>query len=142
MMSALPVRGATPQQPFLLKLHNTPYALDPYRDRIESEGVRVLNTDGYDEALQLAHLHRPALIVVNDDPDQRIDAVRWITLQHTDRMAWMAVTPLIILAGAERASVLRLEQMPDRVLLLQRRPDTLNRLTQAIRYLLRAYGWL
>ena len=65
--------------------------------------------------------------------------MRWLELQHNDRFSWMAMTPLLILADAARVPYLRLEELPDRVVVVQRRADTLNQLTHTVKYLLRVW---
>lgn len=138
-MSAIPLRHEAPRQT-ILKVYNAPYTLDPYHDRLESQGYTVLDGGSYEEALRLAHENRPALIMVYDDPESGIDAVRWLELQHNDRYGWMAMTPLLILADAARMPYLRQEELPDRVVVVQRRADTLNQLTHTVKYLLRVWG--
>ena len=67
-MSAIPLRQEAPRQT-ILKVYNAPYTLDPYHDRLESQGYNVLDGGTYEEALRLAHEQRPALIMVYDDPE-------------------------------------------------------------------------
>ncbi|HRE48016.1 MAG TPA: hypothetical protein PLD47_09850 [Aggregatilineales bacterium] len=142
-MSAISVqqekRDAAPPV-YILKVHNSPYTLDPYRDRLESQGFKVVDADTYDAGLNLAGRYRPSLVLVNDDPDTGINALRWLEMQHTSRYGWLATTPLIILADETRLPFLRPEQLPDRVVVLQRRADTLNRLAQTARYLMHVWG--
>ena len=137
-MSAIPLRQEAPKT-CILKLYNADYTLDPYADRLISQGYEVVNVQDYAEALDAAHRCHPALIVVYDDPSTDVDAVRWLEMQHTDREAWMAMTPLLILADSARIPVLRIEELPDRVVVLQRRADTLNQLTRAVKRLLRVW---
>ncbi len=137
-MSAIPLRQEAPKT-CILKLYNADYTLDPYTDRLVSQGYEVVNVHQYDEALLAAHRCHPALIVVYDDPATDVDAVHWLEIQHTDRESWMAMTPLLILADASRVPALRIEEIPDRVVVLQRRADTLNQLTRAVKRLLRIW---
>ena len=137
-MSAIPLRQEAPKM-CILKLYNADYTLDPYADRLMSQGYEVVNVRNYDEAVFTAHRCHPALIVVYDDPATEVDAVHWLEMQHMDREAWMAMTPLLILADASRVPVLRIEELPDRVVVLQRRADTLNQLTRAVKRLLRIW---
>ena len=139
-MSAIPLRQQSPRQTTILKVFNTPYTLDPYHDRLESQGYRVIDGSNYEDAIALAHKYQPALILVYDDPDSGVDALRWLALQHGDRFGWMATTPLLILADASRVPFLRYEELPDRVVVLPRRADTLNQLTHMVKYLLRVWG--
>jgi hypothetical protein len=148
-MSALPVRQAISNNNssnlaknalFLLKIYSASYALDPYQDRLESLGFRILNSHNHHEALELALRHRPAMVLVQDDLANGIDALIWLDLQHAQSVGWLATVPLIILATEDRLPVLLREQLPDRVVVLQRRADTLNRLTQTARALLRAWS--
>jgi CheY-like chemotaxis protein len=138
-MSALPFRQEKPEanRIRILKLFNVPFALDPYHDRLISQGYEVANVSSYQEALDYAHEYQPSLFIVYDDSDSGIDALEWLRLQHTDRHGWMATTPLIILADALRVDMLKHEELPDRVIVLQRRADTLNHLTRIVNQLLR-----
>lgn len=138
-MSAIPLRQEANHHT-ILKLYNTPYALDPYRDRLTSQGYDVLDGSNYRESIALAHRHHPHLFLVYDDPESGIDALEWIALQHWDRFGWMATTPLLILADSSRLEALKTEELPDRVVVLQRRADTLNQLTRMVKYLLHANG--
>ncbi len=136
-MSALPLRQQDYQQT-ILKLYNSSFAIDPYHDRLASQGYNVIDGTTYENALALAHRHHPEVIILYDDPESGIDARRWIELQHYDRYGWMATTPLLILADAARIEALRVEELPDRIILLQRRADTLNQLTRMVKYLINA----
>ncbi|PJF36511.1 MAG: hypothetical protein CUN49_05050 [Candidatus Thermofonsia Clade 1 bacterium] len=138
-MSALPFRQEKPEpnRIRILKLFNVPFALDPYQDRLISQGYEVFNVTSYQDALNYAHKYQPALFIVYDDSDSGVDALEWLRLQHTDRYGWMATTPLIILADAMRMDMLKPEELPDRVIVLQRRADTLNHLTRIVNQLLR-----
>jgi len=137
-MSALPLRQQQVQHT-ILKLANSSFAIDPYHDRLASQGYTVIDGTTYENALALAHRHHPELIILYDDPESGIDARRWLELQHYDRFPWMATTPLLILVDSSRVESLRVEELPDRVILLQRRADTLNQLTRMVKYLLRAW---
>ncbi len=137
-MSAIPLRQEAPKT-CILKLYNADYTLDPYTDRLVSQGHDVINVHNYDEALETAHRCHPALIVVYDDPSTDVDSVHWLEIQHTDRESWMAMTPLLVLADASRVPTLRIQELPDRVVVLQRRADTLNHLTRAVKRLLRIW---
>jgi DNA-binding response OmpR family regulator len=143
-MSAIPLRqeAEAPKtgknsQPCILELHATDFALNPYTDRLISQGYEVVQAHNYEEALRAAHECYPALIVVHDDPAANIDAVRWLESQHTDRVWQLALTPLLILADAMRARELRIHELPDRVIVLQRRSDTLNQLARTASRVLR-----
>jgi DNA-binding response OmpR family regulator len=137
-MSAIPLRQEA-SGTCILKLYNADYALDPFSDRLTSQGYEVVNVHNYEDALEEAHRSHPALIVVYDDPDTDIDAVRWLEMQHTDRNAWMAMTPLLILADSSRVPELSIEELPDRVIILRRHADTLNQLTRAVKRILRVW---
>lgn len=138
-MSAVPLRQEIPEKEKqrILKLFNVPFTLDPYHDRLISQGYEVFNGTSYDELIAIANQHRPVLFIVYDDPDSGVDALEWLRRQHTDRFGWMATTPLLILADAARVPLLRPEELPDRVIILQRRADTLNHLTRVVNTLLR-----
>jgi hypothetical protein len=140
-MSAIPFRQQTATKQTILKLYNTPYALDPYYDRLASQGYHVLNGTTYQVALALAQDTRPDLILVYDDLAQQIDALKWLALQHGDnKHGWLATVPLLILADAARVPLLRKEEIPDRVVVLQRRADTLNQVTRTVKTLLHNSG--
>jgi response regulator RpfG family c-di-GMP phosphodiesterase len=146
-MSALPIpfhkdkdAGST-SNGRILKVNNPAYTLDPYHDRLVSMGYEVIEASSYDEGITLAQQHQPELVVVYDDPATGFDALVWLDKQHNDRFGWVATTPLMILADASRSSELRIEELPDRVVILQRRADTLNQLTRMVRRLLNANRW-
>ncbi|SRR5260221_1821773 len=139
MSAALQLRSHEPR-PLIVKLYNTDYALDPYGDRLISQGYDVMNASTYADALKLVRQYAPALILVYDDPEANVDAIRWLQLQHEDRVARLAMIPLLILADAERIPTLRFEEIADRVVILQRRADTLNQLTRTVRRLLHVWG--
>lgn len=134
-MSAIPLWDSE-SRTCILKLYNTSYTLDPYHDRLASQGYKVIDATNYHVALDLAHEFYPSLIMVYDDPDSNIDALKWLELQHTDRFSWMATTPLLILSDPARIPLLRTEEQPDRVIVLQLRADTLNQLTRTVKRLL------
>src|SRR5438477_17310 len=113
-MSAIPIRQEAPKTLFL-ELCNADLTLDTYQDRLTSQGYEVISTKGYDEAIQLARMYLPALVIVYDDPTTSIDAVKWIELQHSDRAAQLAMIPILILADANRMNDLREQELPDRV---------------------------
>ncbi|GEM_PF-1217413 len=139
-MSAIPMYRAQPWHAVIVKLYNNNYTLDAYSDRLHSQGYEVINTNNYTGALEMAREYHPALIVAQDDPAANIDAIRWLELQHSDHDPVLAMTPLIIVADAARMSVLRTEELPDRVIVLQNRADTLNQLTRTITRVLRVWG--
>jgi hypothetical protein len=141
--TSIPVKPAT--QPgtgklIIVKLHHNLYALDLYADRLSTQGYEVITAPTYDEALEAVHHHHPALIIVHDDPDKQVDAVRWLEIQHTDRSSALAMIPLIILADNARVPALRTQELPDRVIVLRNRADTLNQLTRTVKRLLRVWG--
>lgn len=139
-MSAIPLSYVETRHALIVKLFNNNYALDPYSDRLHSQGYEVINTTSYSAALEMAHEYSPALIIVQDDPASNVDAVRWIELQHMDRVSALAMTPIIILADAARVTFLRIEELPDRVIILQNRADTLNQLTRTVKRVLSVWG--
>jgi hypothetical protein len=138
-MSAIPLRQEAPRT-CILELCNTDYTLDPYSDRLTSQGYEVVSATNYDDAMKLAHQCFPALVVVYDNPETKVDAVQWLEMQHTDRQSWLALTPLLILADAARVATLRIEELPDRVVVLPRRADTLNQLTRMVKRLLHIWS--
>src|SRR5258706_3698828 len=140
-MSAMPLRKPQPdaERICILELCNTGNTLDLYSDRLSSLGYEVVSTTNYDEAVKLAHQCHPSLVVVYDDPATNIDAVRWIEMQHMDSNPQLAMIPILILADASRVPELRIEELSDRVVVLQRRADTLNQLTRTVRQLLHVW---
>jgi hypothetical protein len=137
-MSAIPLRQEAPKT-CILELYNQDYTLNPYSDRLTSQGYEVVHAANYDEGINLAHECRPVLVVVHDDPNANIDAVRWLELQHYDRVGQLAMTPLMILADANRVPALRVEELPDRVVVIPRRADTLNQLARTVKRLLKTW---
>src|SRR5579859_8183970 len=107
-IQAKPVRQPGTGALIIVKLHHNLYALDLYADRLSAQGYSVMTVPTYDEALELVHRYHPALIIVHDDPDLQIDAVQWLEMQHTDRLPWLAMIPLIILADGGRVPALRI----------------------------------
>jgi DNA-binding response OmpR family regulator len=138
-MTAIPLRREAPRTTCILELYNTDYALNPYSDRLTSQGYTVVQARTYEEALRLAREYDPVLILVHDDPAAHVDAVRWLEMQHTARESWLAMTPLMILADAARVPELRIHELPDRVIVLQSRADTLNQLNRTVKRLLRLW---
>ena len=124
----------------IVKLHHNQYALDLYADRLTAQGYSVITTSTYADALDAAHRYHPVLIIVHDDLESDIDAVRWLEIQHTDRVPALAMTPLIMLADSDRIAALRIQELPDRVIVLRNRADTLNQLTRTVQRLLRVWG--
>ncbi|HLY27152.1 MAG TPA: hypothetical protein VKQ72_12480 [Aggregatilineales bacterium] len=141
-MSAIPIRQPRQdvQRTYILEISNTGNLLDLYGDRLTSQGYEVLTATNYSDALKLARQHKPCIIIVYDDPTTNVDALRWLEIQHTDSQAQLAMIPLLVLADATRLAALKDEQMPDRVVVLQRRSDTLNQLTRAVKTLIRVWG--
>lgn len=140
-MSAIPLRNSQPDaaRVCILELCNTGNTLDLYSDRLSSVGYEVVTANNYANAVKLAHQCHPSLVVVYDDLATNIDAVRWIELQHMDDASELAMTPILILADAARVPELQIEELPDRVVVLQRRADTLNNLTRMVKRILRVW---
>jgi DNA-binding NtrC family response regulator len=137
-MSAIPIRREQQEAQFcILEVCNTGNTLDPYSDRLKLQGYEVISANNYEEALRDARECHPVLVVVYDEPETNIDAIRWLELQHTDRDPQLATTPLLILADQARVPTLRAEELPDRVIVLPRRSDTLNQMTRTVKRLLR-----
>jgi hypothetical protein len=91
--------------------------------------------------LALAQHRQPELIIVYDNPDGGIDALKWLEMQHTARLGWLAAVPLMILADASRAAELRPHELSDRVTVVLRRSDTLNQLSRTVKRLLNVNRW-
>ncbi|MHB8624707.1 MAG: PleD family two-component system response regulator [Aggregatilineales bacterium] len=141
--TSVPVKPATQSvtgKLIIVKLHHNQYALDLYADRLTAQGYDVITTSTYADALDAAHRYHPALIIVHDDPEAQVDAVRWLEIQHTDRVPALAMTPLIMLADSARVPFLRTQELPDRVIVLRNRADTLNQLTHTVQRVLRVWG--
>lgn len=144
-MAALPFRAPPELRPIaqpriisILEVNKTAYTLDPYADRLNASGFVVTVADSIDKGLQTARDLYPGVIVVYDDPQSGLDALDWIKAQHYARESWLATLPLIVLADAARMDTLRIERIPDRVIVLQRKSDSLNQLTRYVKYLTRA----
>ena len=140
-MSAIPLRRPQPdvERICILELCNVGNTLDLYSDRLSSSGYEVVSANNYADAMKLVHQCRPSLVVVYDDPATNIDAVRWIETQHMDDDPQWAMIPILILADASRVPALQVQELPDRVVVLQRRSDTLNQLTRMVKRLLRVW---
>jgi hypothetical protein len=141
VMSAIPLRKPQPdvERICILELCNVGNTLDLYSDRLVSLGYEVVSANNYADAVKLVHQCEPALVVVYDDPATNIDAVRWIETQHMDNDPKWAMIPILILADAARVPDLHIQELPDRVVVLQRRADTLNQLTRTVKKLLRIW---
>jgi hypothetical protein len=137
-MSAIPLRRELPTS-VLLEISNADLAIDPFQDRLISQGYEVVSASSYQDALALARHELPAIIILNDNPANNLDAVKWIEFQHRDRISKLAMTPLVILADSGRAEFLKGEELPDRILVVQRRADTLNQLTRIVKRLMRVW---
>src|SRR5690349_16772550 len=137
-MSAIPLRQEAPKT-CILEVYNKDYTLNPYSDRLTSQGYEVVHASDYEEGIKQAHACRPVLIVVHDDPNVNIDAIHWLELQHYDRDGRLAMTPLMILADAGRVPVLRGEELPDRVVVIPSRADTLNQMARTAKRLLNVW---
>jgi hypothetical protein len=127
-------------RPLILKLYHTHYSLDPYADRLYSHGYDVVNTLNYLSTLKAAREFHPAMIIVHDTPAEDVDALEWIGCQHGDHDPHLAMIPLVILAEAARVPTLKIEALPDRIIILQNRADTLNQLTRTVKRTLRVWG--
>src|SRR5258708_3030191 len=135
-MSALLARQSDPFRAVILEIVNTGHTLDPYSDRLQSQGLEVISPNNYADALKIAHTYWRVLVVIYEAPETKIDARTWIEIQHTDRMLRLATTPLLVLADASRVPLLRIDQLPDRVVIVPRRADTLNQLSRSVKRLL------
>ena len=110
-------------RPILIKLDNSYYLRDRWRDRLVEAGFQVIRARDFQDGLRLARRLHPELIFIVDDQRRGIDAIEWIELQHADQDGILAVTPLLILAGRKAAEEVRLQELPDRVRLLARPVD-------------------
>ena len=137
-MTVIPLRQDAPKS-CILELYNTDYTLNPYSDRLTSQGYEVFHASNYEDGIRLAHDCNPVLVVVHDDPNANVDAVRWLELQHYDRAPQLAMTPLMVLADASRLPTLSVEELPDRVVVIPRRADTLNQMARAVKRLLKVW---
>lgn len=107
----------------IIKLDNSYYLRDRWRDRLTEAGFQVIRARDYQDGLRLARRIHPDLIFLVDDQPRGMDAIEWIELQHTDQDGVLALTPLLILAGRKAGAEVRLQELPDRVRLLLRPID-------------------
>lgn len=122
-------------RPLVVKIDATQYPLDVFSDRFISEGFQVVKASTIKEGIKLARRCQPNLILSIDDPKQGIDGARWLEMQHSDVETSLVMTPLLILANADRVERLRIHELPDRVRVLQR-PIELRELVQVAQQML------
>lgn len=122
-------------RPIIIKLENGSYLFDRWRDWLTDAGFHILRARNYTDALRLARRTAPVLILVADDPRRGIDAVEWLEMQHSDVAPHLPMTPLLMIAHSQNAMELRLQELPDRVLLLLRPIDE-EKLLAGVRTLL------
>jgi hypothetical protein len=138
-MSAVRQPQSNPWRAVIVKLYNTTYTLDPYSDRLNSLGYDLVNTTSYANTLKAARELRAALIIVHDDPNSGIDAIKWIEMQHMDPSPALPMMPTIVVCDLGRLATLRIEEIPDRVIVLQNRADTLNQLARTVKRILHVW---
>jgi hypothetical protein len=117
----------------------SPHRLDSIYSALITAGFQIVRSEASGDALQLARRCLPNLFLVNDDPAAGVDAEHWIEHQHADPVAQLAVTPLIILAAAPRAPLLRSQEIPQRVVVFALPPE-LSRLVAAAKRLVELWA--
>ncbi len=138
-MGAVRQPQSNPRRTVIVKLYNTTYTLDPYSDRLDSLGYELINTTSYANTLKAAREFKAALIIVHDDPNAGIDAIKWIEMQHMDPLPALPMVPIIIVCDLSRLATLRFEEIVDRVIVLQNRADTLNQLARTVKRVLHVW---
>ncbi|MBN1963504.1 MAG: hypothetical protein JW910_02585 [Anaerolineae bacterium] len=116
-------QGLSTPRPLILKLDTGPRQFDTVYDALVAAGFHVVRSSTPAGALLVARRCYPNLFVCSDQPSAGLDAERWIERQHADRVAGLALAPLIVLAGPLRVEVLRAQEIPDRVVVMARPPD-------------------
>lgn len=114
-------------RPLVVKVDATRHRLDKFTDRLIEVGYQVVKAKSIKEGIKLARRCKPNLIITVDNPEEGIKADTWLEAQHNDVEPLLALTPLLILADANRANRLRVHELPDRVKVVQQpiQPDML-----------------
>lgn len=105
-------------RPLIIKLDARQYRVDTYSEGLIAHGFQVVRGASTKDGIKLARRVKPDLIMVVDNPRAGLDASKWLQIQHTDSVASLAMTPLLIMASTQRAAQLTIDQLPGRVQIL------------------------
>ncbi|NJL94508.1 MAG: hypothetical protein HC915_12700 [Anaerolineae bacterium] len=129
--------SAETPRPTLLKVGGHPW-VDRWRDWLVEAGYQVLRARDFQEALLLARRAQPRLILIVDDPKNHLDAIEWLELQHIDSDPLLPMLPLLIVTGRQGGAEARLQELPDRVQVLERPLDP-EALIEKVRAMINAW---
>ena len=105
-------------RPLIIKLDARQYRIDTYHEGLIAHGFQVVRGASTKDGIKLARRIKPDLIIVFDNPRAGLDASQWLQIQHSDSVASLAMTPLLIIATSQRAAQLTIDQLPGRVQLM------------------------
>lgn len=111
---------SVPPRSLVVKIDATHHRSDRYSKHLIDNGFQVVNASTIKDGIKLARRCRPDLIIAVDNQKSRLDAGKWLEIQHSDSEPTLAMTPLLIVADAGRAERLRLHELPDRIKVLSR----------------------
>jgi DNA-binding response OmpR family regulator len=126
--------SSTTPRTIILKLEVGASLVDSWRDWLVEAGYQVVRAAGYAEGARLAeHLH-PALIMIKDDQKKGLDAIKWLEAQHAHTDPSLPLIPLLIITDKHHREAARLQELPDRVRVLERplRPEVLLQTVQTM----------
>lgn len=122
----------------ILKIDNSHYAFDRYRDKLMDAGYQVIRAANFKEAVRLARRAHPNLILLLDNQKIGLDAVEWVEIQHADADPALAMIPLLILVYPGQVAEVRLQELPDRVQTLQR-PIEMDTVLESIKKMIEVW---
>jgi DNA-binding response OmpR family regulator len=105
-------------RPLIIKLDAKQYRIDTYSEGLIAHGFQVVRGASTKDGIKLARRVEPDLIIVFDNLRAGMDATKWLHIQHSDSVASLAMTPLLIVATSRRATQLTVDQLPGRVQLM------------------------
>lgn len=105
-------------RPLIIKLDARQYRIDTYHEGLIAHGFQVVRGASTKDGIKLARRIKPDLIIVFDNPRAGLDASEWLHIQHSDSVASLAMTPLLIIATSQRMAQLTIDQLPGRVQLM------------------------
>lgn len=125
-------------RPLIIKVDPTHHRLDTIANWFVENGFQVIKAASIKEGIKLARRSKPTLIVAVDNPKAGLDAAHWLETQHSDTEGALAMTPLLIVAEANRATRLVVHELPDRVKVVAK-PLTPEYLLAAAHHILDAW---
>lgn len=109
-----------PRRSLVVKIDATHHRLDRYSKYLIESGFQIVKASTIKEGIKLVRRCKPDLIITVDSRKSGLDAIKWLEVQHSDSEPALAMTPVLIIADANRVERLRLHELPDRIKVLQR----------------------